>query len=302
MNALAIVNPAAGGGRCGKRAPAAIAALRDAGIGLDVIETTRAGDATDIARREWAGGRRTFLSAGGDGTTFEVINGLFPEAADSADTPRVGFLPLGTGNSFLRDFTTASGQSGAEYAIEAIRAARTRSCDVIRATHADGVFHYTNLLSIGFTAEVGAMANNKLKALGEAGYGLGVLYKVVRLNTYPLPFALDGGPIDSTPQVFLSFNNSKFTGGKMMMAPHADCADGLIECVVVGKMDRVTLLRTFPRIFAGTHIEHPVVHERRAREVRFDLPGPVDVMVDGEILQAHLQSLDVLEHAIEVIA
>jgi YegS/Rv2252/BmrU family lipid kinase len=295
---LAIVNPVAGGGRCGKRAPGVIAALRDAGVEIDVVETGAAGDATDIVRREWAAGRRSFIGVGGDGTTWEIVNGLFPDALASDERPAVGFLPLGTGNSFLRDFT----DDGARYAIEYIRDGRRRPIDVIRARHADGEMFYTNILSIGFTADVGALVNRSLKGLGDAGYGAGVFWKVARLDVRPLPWALDDEPVDRGPVVFLSFNNSKFTGGKMRMAPHADCSDGLIEVVVVREMGRFELMRTFPKIFDGTHVQHPRVEERQARVVRFDLGGPVDVMVDGEVLRLALEKLDVLPLALEVMA
>lgn len=297
MTMLAIVNPAAGGGRCGKRAPEAIADLRSRGVAVDVRETERPGDATRIAEAAWRDGTRDFLSVGGDGTTWEIVNGLYPHATTDT-TPRLGFLPLGTGNSFLRDFTN----DGPRYAADAIADGRTRPCDVIRATHTDGAFFYTNLLSIGFTADVGGLVNRRLKAFGEAGYGLGVAWEVARLRPRPMPHVLDDGVPRTDPVVFLSFNNSKFTGGQMMMAPHADCADGLIECVTVGAMGRLTLLRTFPKIFKGTHLTHPAVQEERASRVRFELDGPVDVMVDGEVLAAQLTELDVLPHALQVFA
>ena len=295
---LAIVNPAAGGGRCGKRAPSVVRILREGGAEIDVVETSRPGDATDIARREWAAGRRSFIAGGGDGTTFEIVNGLFPEALDSDEKPAIGFMPLGTGNSFLKDYTA----DGAAYAVEKIRDAVRRPIDVIRASHADGALYYTNLLSIGFTAHVGSFVNRHLKPFGEAGYGLGVMKELVALRARPLPFALDDQEFDTSPVTFLSFNNSKFTGGKMMIAPHADASNGLIEAIIVQKMGRVGLLSTFPKIFSGAHVDHPKVVERKVRTVRFGLNGPVDVMVDGEVVRLELTSLDVLPLALEVMA
>ena len=96
---LAVINPAAGGGRCGKRFPAALERLREAGVQVDTAETSGPGQATDIVRKAWAVGRRRFIAVGGDGTGYEVVNGLFPEAAESEDTPVLGFLPLGTTKS-----------------------------------------------------------------------------------------------------------------------------------------------------------------------------------------------------------
>lgn len=295
---LAIVNPAAGGGRCGHRASGVVAALRDAGVAIDVVFTRGPGDAVEIARREWASGRRSFIACGGDGTTYELLNGLFPEALQSDEKPRIGFLPLGTGNSFLRDFTN----DGARYAIEYIRDARHRPVDVIRASHERGAIYYGNILSIGFTAEVGALVNRAFKPIGEAGYGVGVAWKLATLKPRRLPFALDDEEFRFDPVTFLSFNNSKYTGGKMKMAPHADCADGLIDVIIVGRMGRLTLARTFPDIFSGSHVEHDAVAEHQARSVRFALDAPVDVMVDGEVVKLQLERLDVLDHAIEVMA
>lgn len=295
---LVIVNPAAGNGRCGHRAQGVVAALRDAGVDLDVVETRGPGDATEIARREWAAGRRTFVACGGDGTTYEILNGLFPEALESEEKPAIGFLPLGTGNSFLRDFTN----DGARYAIEYIRDSKRRPVDVLTAKHTEGTIYYSNLLSIGFTADVGALVNRAFKPFGEAGYGVGVAWKLATLHAKRMPFALDDGDFDFTPVTFLSFNNSKFTGGKMKMAPGADCADGLIDVLVVKEMGRIDLARTFPKIFEGTHVKHPKIEESQAESVRFALEHPVDVMVDGEVVSLQLERIDVLRHAIEVMA
>ncbi len=101
---VAIVNPAAGGGRGRKMLCSALERLRAGGVAIDVLETQGAGDATRIAREAYARGQRRFIAVGGDGTSYEVVNGLFPEAS-AGERPTLGFLPLGTGNSFLRDFS-----------------------------------------------------------------------------------------------------------------------------------------------------------------------------------------------------
>ena len=91
---LAIINPAAGGGRCGERVGAALDRLRRAGIALETAETSVAGDATQIAREAYGRGYRKFLAVGGDGTSFEIVNGLFPESR-SLGVRRIGFQPWG---------------------------------------------------------------------------------------------------------------------------------------------------------------------------------------------------------------
>jgi YegS/Rv2252/BmrU family lipid kinase len=290
-----IVNPAAGGGRCGQRADEALERLDVAGLSLEVRRTSGAGQATALARAAWAEGYRRFLCVGGDGTSFEVVNGLFPLSGD--ERPWLGMLPLGTGNSFLRDFHITS----AEKALVRLGGERTRRCDVIRATHADGVIHYINLLSVGFSAEAGELTNRRYKRLGPAGYVVAVLQTAARLHFPSFPNRIDGGDRDARPCILLSFSNSRYTGGTMMMAPHADPTDGLLDVIRIGKMGRLRFVGAFPSIFQGRHVERPEVEECRARVVELDLSAPVDVMVDGEVMRLQLQRIEVLPGAIEVI-
>ncbi|MEM7152531.1 MAG: diacylglycerol kinase family protein [Myxococcota bacterium] len=294
---LAVINPAAGGGRCGKRFPAALERLREAGVQVDTAETSGPGQATEIVRKAWAEGRRRFIAVGGDGTGYEVVNGLFPEAAESEDTPVLGFLPLGTGNSFLRDFT----DQGAEHTIEALAKGARRSCDVIRLRHAEGQLHYINLLSIGFVADVNGLRARRFKRWGEFGYILAVVTAVASLRARAYPMKIDEGELDEALQVFASFNNSKFTGGKMMMAPHAKTDDGKIAVVQVGKLGRIGLLMTFPKIFKGTHVEHPAVSTCHAERVDLEVEEQIDVMVDGEALEVVPRALEVLPGALQVV-
>lgn len=295
---LAIVNPAAGGGRCGKEFPAALARLKAGGLDVDVALTERAGQAVSLVRDAYAQGRRKFIAVGGDGTGYEVINGLFPEAAAQTEGPKasLGFLPMGTGNSFLRDFT----EQGAEYSIEALIAGKNRPCDVVRLEHKTGVLHYINILSIGFVADVNGLRARKFKAWGETGYLFAVVTEVAGLASQVFPMRLDEGELDDQPMVFASFSNSRFTGGKMMMAPGADTNDGLVDFVRVGPLGRFNLLRTFPKIFKGTHVHNAAVSQRKVRVVEFSGTEPIDIMIDGEADCVVPTRLEVLPAAIQV--
>lgn len=294
---FAIINPAAGGGRCGRLAEPTLNLVRQAGIDLEVARTAAAGDATALARSAYEQGFRNFLAVGGDGTAYEILNGVFPQAL-MGDRVALGMLPLGTGNSFLKDFTSR----GVEYTIDALENRSRRACDVIRLHHTDGDIYFLNLVSLGFPADVGALTNRRFKRLGELGYMLGVFAQLVTLNHLAFPHRLEGAiEWDKRPCLFLSFSNSKFTGGKMMIAPNADPADGQIEYVRWGPIGRMGLIRTLPRLFTGTHIHHPLASRAAAQRIELDLAGPVNVLVDGEILQLNCRSLEILPGALDVV-
>jgi YegS/Rv2252/BmrU family lipid kinase len=313
---LAIINPAAGGGRCGERVGAALDRLQAAGIALETAETHEAGEATRIAREAYGRGYRKFLAVGGDGTSYEIVNGLFPESWSQVlgagsqvvpgaeeQIPTLGFLPLGTGNSFLRDFADRASSAGdLEHAMQALEARRSRPCDVLRLAHKGGAIYYTNLLSVGFTADVAALRHRRFLALGQFGYLLSIFLCLVRLDRRPFPVRLEGQrEFDLRRCLFLTFNNSKFTGGTMMIAPDAVTDDGLIEYVRWGPIGRLGLIRNLATLYDGTHTRHPLAERQAVRRVEFQLDGPVDVMVDGEVLTLECRTIEVLPSALRVV-
>jgi len=293
---FAIVNPAAGGGRAAKLAGPALASLGEKKLQVDMIASTGTGHAIQLAREAYDQGYRRFLAVGGDGTAHEILNGVFA-GRESVNRIALGFLPLGTGNSFLRDFA----KDGAEASLQAILENRTRAVDLLRLTHAAGEVFSFNLLSVGFTADVAALTNRVFKPFGHLGYLLGVFVRVVQLRRRSFALRCDGDPEwDERRSLFLTFSNSKYTGGTMLIAPQADPADGLIEFVRWGPIGRLGLLRNLPRLYDGSHIEHPLASRRAVRHVEFKVPAPVDIMIDGEVATLECRSLDVPPAALDV--
>jgi len=269
---FAIVNPAAGGGKSATLAGATLARLRENGIKVDVIASSAPGHAGELAREAYAQGYRNFLAVGGDGTAHEIINGIFSRNANP-DRISLGFLPVGTGNSFLRDFT----EKGAADSLKALLANRKRPVDLVRLSHATGEVYSLNILSVGFTADVGAITNRVFKPFGHLGYLLGVIVRVIQLKRRAFTLRCDDETVwDDRRSLFLAFSNSKYTGGTMLIAPEADPSDGLIEFVRWGPIGRLGLLRMLPRLYDGTHMQHPLASRKSVRHVEFNIPLPTE--------------------------
>jgi diacylglycerol kinase (ATP) len=293
---IAIINPAAGGGRSARLAGPALARLREKNVPVDSVASTGPGNAVQLAREAYEQGYRRFLAVGGDGTAHEILNGIFA-GRPSAERVALGLLPLGTGNSFLRDFA----QNGAEASLQAILENRKRPIDLLHLIHATGEVFSFNLLSMGFTADVAALTNRAFKPFGPLGYLLGVMVRLVQLQRRSFALRCDEDQEwDERRALFLTFSNSKYTGGTMLIAPNADPADGLIEFVRWGPIGRLGLLRNLPRLYDGTHIQHPLASRRAVRRVEFHDSAPVDIMIDGEVATLECRSLHVLPAAVDV--
>lgn len=66
----------------------------------------------------------------------------------------------------------------------------------------------------------------------------------------------------------MAVGNGSSYGGGMRICPGADLIDGLFDITVVGDCSRTTLLRVFPSVYRGTHVDHPKVTVLRAARGR----------------------------------
>jgi diacylglycerol kinase family enzyme len=197
---------------------AGLAGLREKGLKIDVVASTGPGHAVELAREAHEQGYRRFIAVGGDGTAHEILNGVYA-LARGKERIALGFLPLGTGNSFLRDFA----KDGAGASLQALIEGRKRPIDLLRLTHTKGEVYSFNLLSLGFTADVGTLTNRYFKPFGYLGYLFGVFVRVIQLQRRAFRLRCDADrDWDESRCLFLSFSNSKFTGGTMLIAPDAD--------------------------------------------------------------------------------
>lgn len=291
----AVVNRAAGGGRCAEAAPPALRELERLGVDSEIAFTERPRHATELVERAAAKGCRRFLSVGGDGTAAEVVNGLI--AAGVSRDCELAMLPLGTGNSFLRDFEI----SDIDAAVAAIARGKSRPVDVLRLTHEDGVIHFINTMGTGFVAHAGELTNDRFKFLGAAGYIAAVFVCVVRLRYEDNKLGY-GGAVDDARTVLTSFSNSQFTGGAMKMAPDALVSDGLFDLVRAGPLGRAALINAFRRIFSGTHTDLEQVWTRQLERVEFVDPTFQAVLIDGDLYHLKPLAIDVLPAAINLVA
>ena len=262
-----------------------------------MVETSAPGQATALVRDAYAQGYRKFIAVGGDGTSYEIVNGLFPSQTGRA-------ADAGISSPGNRQFLLARLQRprrGVRHRSAAGPALIALRCSAPDATKT-GVLHYINLLSMGFSADVATLRARRFSGWGEIGYQSSIFISLARFRRRPFPLRVDGEPeLDRRPCLFLTFSNSKFTGGTMMIAPKAEVNDGLIEYVRWGPIGRLGLIRNLPTLYDGTHINHPLAERRPAKRIDFELDAPVDVMVDGEVLTLHCQSLDVLPSALNVV-
>jgi diacylglycerol kinase (ATP) len=216
------------------------------------------------------------IAVGGDGTLFEVLNGLYRHKAEN--WPVLGLIPTGTGNAFARDLDLSPGDWPG--AIKLIERGRSRRIDVGRVTTPDDRYYFLNIIGMGFAVDAGRMAK-KLKMLGNAAYTIGAVWQILKLKSRALEIEIDGQLVKQD-NVFVEVSNTRYTGTTFLMAPNARLDDGLLDVTLLSAISRFRLLRLFRTIYTGEHIHLDSVTCYQARRIIIHSPLRAGLMPDGE--------------------
>jgi YegS/Rv2252/BmrU family lipid kinase len=276
LKLLIVFNPNAQSGRSGRKLPSIRAAFVSHSIEADFVMTRECGHATQLVAETALDPYDGVVAVGGDGTVFEVLNGLY--AHRRSNRPALGLIPMGTGNAFAREFGLVP-----DHWMDAVRliaSGRTRWIDVGQADCAGDQFYFLNILGMGFAVDAG-LAAKRLKFVGNPAYTLGTLWRTLKLDSYPLVIECDGQRIEQD-NVFVEVSNSRYTGTTFLIAPAAEIDDGLLDVTLLRRLSRLRLLRLFPTIYKGRHIEFDEVETYRARRIRILAPEGMMLAPDGE--------------------
>lgn len=263
-----LTNPTAGKGKGARARAAALQRFAEAGVPVRDLQGGDAGEALDLARACVADGVDTLVVVGGDGMVH-----LGVQAVAGTGTA-LGIIPAGTGNDVARYFDLPRKDPRA--AAERVLAGRTRKIDLARS----GFKHYVAVLSAGFDAIVNERANNMTWPKGQMRYNIATL---AELRTFePIPYTLDlDGRTHTLDAMLVAVGNGPSFGGGLRITEGAVLDDGLLDVVIIKPMSKPGLIRTYPKLFKGTHVTHPAYEHHRVRSVTVAAPG-IMAYADGE--------------------
>ena len=269
--------------------------LSEGNIGFDLFATQYHGHAFEMIRQLPIREYDAVVTMGGDGTNYQVLNGILKYHGDK-QLPPLGILPVGRGNSFARDLQILSIEDG----IAALGRQATREVDVCRFSQDHDAYYFVNLMGFGFVTDV-AQTAARFKQAADFSYVIGVFYRLLGLNFHEMEMEIDGNVI-SGKNCFVEICNSRYTGGSMLMAPEAQIDDGLFDAVVLSPLSRLSLIATFPKIFKGTHGENPAVRFIKAKTARIRTRPQKNLLPDGEIFGTTPTEINILPRLVRYFA
>ncbi|MCU1667787.1 MAG: putative sphingosine/diacylglycerol kinaselike enzyme [Blastococcus sp.] len=271
LDVAVLVSPSAGRGRASALSGVVLDGLRTAGLAPRVLPAVTGAQAEKEAAAAVAAGTGAVVAIGGDGAAHAAL-----QAVAGTTTP-LAVVPAGTGN----DLALALGiprdaPAAARAAAEDLLDGEARSIDAGRT----GERWWSTVLCCGFDSAVSDRANRLRWPRGRRRYDVAILAELARLRPREVTMVLDGAA-RTVPVTLVAVGNTPWYGGGMQVCPSADPTDGTFDVTVVGPMSRLELIRSRPRLTAGTHVQHPTVTVIRAARVELSCPG-VTTYADGE--------------------
>jgi YegS/Rv2252/BmrU family lipid kinase len=291
---LVIVNPVAGGGRARGFWRRCATSCRAAGLELEVVLTTRRGEASDLAA---AAGDRPVIAVGGDGTAHEVVNGLLRRSG--REPPQVGFLQRGTGADLRRSIASPRRP---EEVPGWLATDRWRPLDAGRVGTSTGRRFFINVADAGIGAEVARRAaRGPGWAAGTLNFLAGAVVSLLTHRNTPVQLRLDDGPVLRRLVRTIAVANGAYFGGGMWVAPAARTDDGLFEVATIGDVGRLLGIRSLPMLYRGTHGRLAQVEFGQARRIEIDSELPIGVEADGELAGVTPAIFEIIPGALQVI-
>ena len=282
-----LTNPTSGKGKGGRVHADVLPRLRDAGfvvrnlIGRDVDE------ALDLARQCVSDSVETLVVVGGDGMVHLAL-----QAVASSGT-RLGIVPAGTGNDVARYFDLPRKDTAA--AADVVIRGKERTVDLARI----GSTYYVTVLAAGFDAIVNERANQMTWPKGQMRYNLATVAELRTLKPIPYVVELDGQQ-QRFEATLVAVGNGPSFGGGLRITEGAVLDDGLLDVVWFRPLSRRELLKSYPKLFKGTHVQHPDYRHQHARKVTIAAPG-ITAYADGERIGPLPLTVEVAPLALRVL-
>ncbi len=292
MRDVYIINPAAG------KEDSSIELTRQIreiyGDDCKILITTGAGDAMKKAREEAETGDDVRIFAcGGDGTSFEVLNGIvgFKNAS-------IGVVPIGSANDFIKYFGFDSKPRFLD--IEKQKNGRLISIDLIKA----GEYYCMNQCCAGLDAQVADMMKD-FKRLplvsGSMAYNLAVIKAVMGKLGFNMKITVDDKVFKEGSVLFAVCANAPVYGGGYISAPEANISDGVLNCVTIDTVKKTRIPSLLPIYKSGRHAELDVCTMGTCKRFEFKADQVIPVSLDGEIIHTDKFSCEIVEDGINFV-
>ena len=295
-----IVNPTSGNYASKKQWPLIYNELKKQQFNFEFIFTEHKTQVFEIIEAAINNGYKNFISVGGDGTLHTIVNGILSLKIATISEIKIGIIPIGTGNDWVKTYGISK---DFKKAIAVIKAENTIVQDIGKITLATKKqpIYFNNLAGIGFDAYV-VNKVHKYKNLGSLAYLTGALVSIFSYKKPMLEILFEGKIIKSnTLLLFIGICN--YCGGGMQLTKNPNTTDGLFDISFVKNITLFQLITNITGLFNGKITSHKIVENYKTNELQIKVldTQKTYIQADGELIGSGNFNVKLLPKALTFI-
>jgi len=240
-------------------------------------------------------GYRNIISVGGDGTLHHVVNGIMKQRYIKTSKIKLGVIPLGTGNDWIRTYNIPN---SIEKSIDIIFKNTTVLQDIGCITLLNGKKEYfNNLAGTGYDGYV-VKNLNYLKKMGSLAFLVSGLYSLFSYKKTKYKIIINNKTINEQCLMIL-FGICKYSGGGLRITKDPNPKDGLLDITIVKNISFLDLLFNIPKLYNGDIIHHRKVSNYKTRELKILDNYNSTIEADGEIIGNGSLNVTIIRKALQ---
>lgn len=284
MKHIFIINAISGKGLANKLVPIIETVIDELGIDGEIIKTTHPNHAYEIASNYHIEDDVTIYAVGGDGTIYEVLNGL------NKDVP-LAIIPSGSGNDFYRIFNSDI-KDYHKLIVDTIKA------PLIRIDY--GIANdskFINTTSIGIDADITAYASKLIRntfiTKGPA-YFLSIIKNVIIPKAKKLKIQYDNC-IEEGEYYISCIMNGRYYGNGANSAPNSKLDDGYFDFIITKKYPIFEVYLLLGKYLKGKHLNDKHFNIVRAKHIHIESDEILSIQSDGESIDSNILDIRIIE-------
>lgn len=293
MRYVFYINPVAGKGNAQNAIIDSVKSYfsdKDDDVKIHITESV--GDALSDSRKEAeTGDNIRMFACGGEGTVFEVLNGIVGH-----NNVELGVIPCGSANDFLKFFESRDSFLNIAEQIDG----EAVEMDLIKA----GDKYCLNGCSVGMDAVVGRdMSIFKKWPLisGSMAYNLAIVKTFLGKLGITVDISVDGGPPQRKTCLFAVIANAPYYGGGYKGAPDAVPFDNKLDFTLVDNISKFKILNFIGIYKKGEHKKLECCTLKKCECMEFTSDKPIPVNLDGEIIETTHMRFELVKSAVRFV-
>mgnify|MGYP006074315577 CR=1 FL=1 len=293
-----IANPIAGNGKFSKQWKEIQQVLNSKNIDYFFVFTQFSKHEIELVQDAIQQGFRNIISAGGDGTLHNIVNGVMMQRYVKSSDITIAVLPIGTGNDWIKTYSIPN---NIKKAVEIISYKKTILQDIGQITTKEGeITYFNNVAGLGYDGYI-AKKLQKIKRLGALSYLIAGIYGMLFYKKSIFKITMNQITIKTTCLMTI-VSICKFSGGGMQFSKKGDPTDGFFDITIAKNLTLFDLILNLKKLYNGKIVDHPKVATYKTNEITV-IPqnSKPFIQADGELIGTGTATFSLNEKGIRFV-